>query len=65
MKKNLILVAAMFILVGCGDKSPNAADDKKLKEDFAQKNFDINKVPEKDRAMVEGIMKANGAQSKK
>jgi PBP1b-binding outer membrane lipoprotein LpoB len=69
MKKiySLILcVVVAGVVVGCGDKTPSAVEDKKLKDQFAQKEFDINKVPEKDRAMVESIMKANsGAQSKK
>ena len=66
--KNIALVVAVALVaicaLGCGEKAVTKEDDAKLKADFAKKEFNLKDVPEKDRAMVEGIMKANG-QSKK
>lgn len=65
MKQLLLVTIAAIIVAGCHSSEGPTTDDKKLRDDFSQKEFDINKVPEKDRARVEGIMRANGQAPKK
>ncbi len=58
------ILGAALLMIGCGEKTATKEEDAKLKADFAKKEFNLNDVPEKDRARVEAMMKANG-QSKK
>lgn len=51
------VVVLMAMTLGCSSEA-TAKDEKKLRDDFAQKEFDINKVPADKRAMIQGMIDA-------
>ncbi len=56
----LFAALAAFVVVGCNSEpGASPAEEKKLRDGFAKKNFDINEVPEKDRERVRAFMNAN------
>ncbi|MBC8136120.1 MAG: hypothetical protein H8F28_09565 [Fibrella sp.] len=59
------LLLALISVSGCNNTaSGNVETEKKLKESFSNKEFDINKVPPEQRARVQALMGANSAASK-
>jgi hypothetical protein len=49
----------LLAMSGCSSSGTSPADETKLKQQFAKKNFDINDVPANERQMVQGFIDRN------